>query len=183
MPAHWYYGSHRQARFAGALMNLPRERERERERKKEREKVGLRASFAAQVASDYGPGGITGYVAPVQRLQGSIMSNSNTDGGGRGQFHADRKSIIGDVINHGKKQYWKPGACFPASCAREEVARDARRVKKERKESRVSTDSPRNTRVDSSFHYHATLRAGENTLEVPPPAAFQHQKKTSGTLG
>jgi len=52
------------------------------------------------------------------------MKLSNTGGAGRG---SDAGSIIGDVINHGKKQYW--------------------------------------TR-DGSFHYHHTLKEGENTLEA-----------------
>lgn len=80
-----------------------------------------------QVQQDYGRSGITGYVQPVERLPGSIMSKSNTDGAGRGSFNAGRPSIIGDYINHGKKKYWAP---------------------------------------NQSYHYHATLKAGENTLEA-----------------
>eukprot|EP00617_Octactis_speculum_P013778 CAMPEP_0185747148 /NCGR_PEP_ID=MMETSP1174-20130828/5791_1 /TAXON_ID=35687 /ORGANISM="Dictyocha speculum, Strain CCMP1381" /LENGTH=208 /DNA_ID=CAMNT_0028422199 /DNA_START=21 /DNA_END=643 /DNA_ORIENTATION=+ len=80
-----------------------------------------------QVQQDYGRSGITGYVKPVERLPGSIMSKSNTDGAGRGSFNAGRPSIIGDYINHGKKKYWAP---------------------------------------NQSYHYHATLKAGENTLEA-----------------
>jgi len=37
------------------------------------------------------------------------MNLSNTGGGGRG---SDQGSIIGDVINHGKKQYWQKGSNF-----------------------------------------------------------------------
>lgn len=51
-----------------------------------------------QLKQDYGT--ITGYTKPVERMQGSIMNLSNTGGGGRG---SDKGSIIGDVINHGKK--------------------------------------------------------------------------------
>ena len=62
----------------------------------------------AQVRRDYGSS-LTGYVRPKERLPGSIMSKSNTDGGGRGGFHAGRATIIGDYMNHGKKKYWAPG--------------------------------------------------------------------------
>lgn len=54
-----------------------------------------------QLREDYGT--ITGYVAPKEKFRGSIMNLSNTGGGGRG---SDKGSIIGDVINHGKKKYW-----------------------------------------------------------------------------
>jgi hypothetical protein len=63
--------------------------------------------------------GITGFVKPVAKLQGCIMGKSNVNGGGRGAFVKLVKggrdgqtsvSIIGDVINHGKLPYWKPGA-------------------------------------------------------------------------
>lgn len=51
---------------------------------------------------DYGT--ISGYVKPKDEFPNSIMNLSSTAGGGRG---SDQGSIIGDVINHGKKQYWK----------------------------------------------------------------------------
>ncbi|MEM7247449.1 MAG: ADP-ribosylglycohydrolase family protein [Acidobacteriota bacterium] len=57
-----------------------------------------------QLRADYGT--ITGYVAPKDRFRGSIMNLSNTGGGGRG---SDEGSVIGDVINHGKKKYWVRG--------------------------------------------------------------------------
>ena len=60
-----------------------------------------------QVKSTYG--NINGYVKPVTKLPGSIMSKSNTGGAGRGSY---RGSIIGDVIFHGKKKYWAPGADY-----------------------------------------------------------------------
>ena len=60
-----------------------------------------------QLKSDYGT--ITGYVKPKDKFSGSIMNLSNTGGGGRGSDHG---SIIGDVINHGKKQYWVRGGNF-----------------------------------------------------------------------
>jgi len=60
-----------------------------------------------QVAATYGR--IAGFVAPVEHLPGSIMSKSNTGGAGRGGFNGD---VIGSVIFHGKKEYWKPGADY-----------------------------------------------------------------------
>ena len=53
---------------------------------------------------DYGQ--ITGYTAPLDRFDGSIMNLSNTGGAGRG---SDQGDIIGDVILHGKKKYWGRG--------------------------------------------------------------------------
>jgi|EP01046_Picozoa_sp_COSAG06_P029342 ADP-ribosyl-[dinitrogen reductase] hydrolase len=58
----------------------------------------------AQLRHDFGT--IRGYEAPKERLPGSIMSLSNTGGAGRG---SDAGTIIGDVILHGKRQYWKRG--------------------------------------------------------------------------
>eukprot|EP00669_Euglena_mutabilis_P010126 TRINITY_DN4908_c0_g1_i1.p1 TRINITY_DN4908_c0_g1~~TRINITY_DN4908_c0_g1_i1.p1 ORF type:complete len:346 (-),score=115.47 TRINITY_DN4908_c0_g1_i1:164-1201(-) len=60
-----------------------------------------------QLRADYGS--ITGYVKPRDKLPGSIMSLSNTGGGGRG---GDVGEIIGTVINHGKKKYWGRGLDF-----------------------------------------------------------------------
>ena len=57
-----------------------------------------------QLKADYGT--ITGYVKPKAKFAGSILNLSNTGGGGRG---SDQGSIIGDVINHGKKEYWGRG--------------------------------------------------------------------------
>jgi len=85
MPTHWFYGGER------------------------------------QVAATYGR--ITDYVAPTDHLRGSIMSKSNTGGAGRGisraytataeglagGFHGD---VIGSVVFHGKKEFWKPGADY-----------------------------------------------------------------------
>eukprot|EP00924_Labyrinthula_sp_SR-Ha-C_P003978 snap_masked-scaffold_3-processed-gene-10.31-mRNA-1 protein AED:0.00 eAED:0.00 QI:40/1/1/1/1/1/2/1231/253 len=59
-----------------------------------------------QIQGAFGDEGITGYTAPKEKLQGSIMSLSNTGGAGRGSFDGD---IIGSVIFHGKKKYWQPG--------------------------------------------------------------------------
>jgi ADP-ribosyl-[dinitrogen reductase] hydrolase len=48
-------------------------------------------------------GRITTFQAPRPSHPSSIMQLSNTGGAGRG---AQSGSIIGDVINHGKKQFW-----------------------------------------------------------------------------
>jgi ADP-ribosylglycohydrolase len=83
-----------------------------------------------QIKADYGPDGITTYRKPVTNLAGSILNKSDPNGGGRlsySSYMGREKSIIGDVINHGKLKYWDP---------------------------------------TKSFHYHATLQAGENTLEM-----------------
>lgn len=66
---------------------------------------------ASQVKSDYGV--ITDFVKPQIKLRGSIMNLSNTGGAGRG---SDKGSIIGDVICHGKKQYWTGGAGYHYHC-------------------------------------------------------------------
>ena len=54
--------------------------------------------------NDYGQ--ITGYTKPLDKFKGSIMSLSNTGGGGRG---SDQGDIVGSVILHGKKKYWGRG--------------------------------------------------------------------------
>jgi len=59
------------------------------------------------------PKGIRGYEKPKLHLPGSILSLSSTGGGGRG---SDQGSIIGDVINHGKRPYWKRGANYHYHC-------------------------------------------------------------------
>jgi ADP-ribosyl-[dinitrogen reductase] hydrolase len=63
-----------------------------------------------QVQRDYGRHGITGFTKPVFDLAGSILNKSNINGAGRGSFSRTNKgiSIIGDVINHGKRDYWDP---------------------------------------------------------------------------
>lgn len=69
----------------------------------------------SQVVSDYGRNGIVDYTKPKLHLSGSIMNKSNVNGGGRGTFSMVKSpdggntiSIIGDVINHGKRDYWDP---------------------------------------------------------------------------
>lgn len=62
----------------------------------------------SQIQSDYGRSGIADYTKPKLELRGSIMNKSNTSGGGRGSFSQTGLSIIGDVINHGKRDYWDP---------------------------------------------------------------------------
>ena len=73
----------------------------------------------SQVQMDYGSRGITGYTKPKTELRGSILNKSDVNGGGRsgsttGWFGSNGNNqqqkpdmtIIGDVINHGKKPYW-----------------------------------------------------------------------------
>eukprot|EP00486_Rosalina_sp_Unknown_P009005 CAMPEP_0201593630 /NCGR_PEP_ID=MMETSP0190_2-20130828/191177_1 /ASSEMBLY_ACC=CAM_ASM_000263 /TAXON_ID=37353 /ORGANISM="Rosalina sp." /LENGTH=407 /DNA_ID=CAMNT_0048052895 /DNA_START=124 /DNA_END=1347 /DNA_ORIENTATION=+ len=60
-----------------------------------------------QLQYDFGE--ITTYQAPKYPFPGSIMNLSNTGGGGRG---SDKGSIVGDVINHGKKKFWKKGGQY-----------------------------------------------------------------------
>ena len=84
----------------------------------------------SQIKGDYGPNGITTYTKPKTNLAGSILNKSDPNGGGRRSLFGrgnESKTIIGDVINHGKLKYWDP---------------------------------------KKSIHYHATLQAGENTLEM-----------------
>lgn len=50
------------------------------------------------------------------------MSKSNTNGGGRGTWgnkSPSGRSIIGDVINHGKLKYWQPGQDYHYHCTLE----------------------------------------------------------------
>jgi len=67
-----------------------------------------------QIQADYGSAGITDYTKPRMELRGSILNKSDVNGGGRsgsshsgifGQKQAEQ-TIIGDVINHGKKHLW-----------------------------------------------------------------------------
>lgn len=60
---------------------------------------------AWQIKNDFG-GPITKFERSQRSFPGSIMNKSNTGGAGRG---SDKGSIIGDVINHGKKKYWASG--------------------------------------------------------------------------
>jgi ADP-ribosyl-[dinitrogen reductase] hydrolase len=55
----------------------------------------------SDITRDFGR--ITDFQAPKERHPSSIMQLSNTGGAGRG---GQQGSIIGDVINHGKKQFW-----------------------------------------------------------------------------
>jgi hypothetical protein len=85
---------------------------------------------------------IKGYVAPKKIMKGSIMNLSSTSGGGRGR---DDGSIIGEVINHGKKKYWKRGGEFVFSLRKKDF------LKKK-------ADS---AALVENYHYHCTLKKGE----------------------
>ena len=64
-----------------------------------------------QVVAEYGHP-ISDYTKPNQHLPGSILNKSNLNGGGRSSAWASTvaasKTIVGDVINHGKKELWNP---------------------------------------------------------------------------
>jgi ADP-ribosyl-[dinitrogen reductase] hydrolase len=60
-----------------------------------------------QLVTDFGK--ITKYEAPKLKFLGSIMNLSNTGGGGRG---SDKGEVVGNVILHGKKQFWLKGGNF-----------------------------------------------------------------------
>jgi ADP-ribosylglycohydrolase len=63
-----------------------------------------------QIIEDYGSE-ITDYTKPHQYLAGSILNKSDLNGGGRSKGNSGRsldKTIIGDVINHGKQELWSP---------------------------------------------------------------------------
>lgn len=65
-----------------------------------------------QLKRDF-PKGIKGYESPPMHLPGSILNLSNTGGAGRG---SDKGTIIGEVINHGKRQYWTKGENYHYHC-------------------------------------------------------------------
>eukprot|EP00391_Amoebophrya_sp_Ameob2_P007720 CAMPEP_0178994944 /NCGR_PEP_ID=MMETSP0795-20121207/7569_1 /TAXON_ID=88552 /ORGANISM="Amoebophrya sp., Strain Ameob2" /LENGTH=409 /DNA_ID=CAMNT_0020687229 /DNA_START=230 /DNA_END=1459 /DNA_ORIENTATION=+ len=62
-----------------------------------------------RIQQDFGPAKITKYEKPVAKFPGSIMNLSSTGGGGRG---GDDGDIIGEVILHGKKQFWQRGGSY-----------------------------------------------------------------------
>jgi ADP-ribosyl-[dinitrogen reductase] hydrolase len=68
-----------------------------------------------QVKRTYG-GQIQGYTKPSTQLSGSIMNLSSTGGGGRG---SDKGDIIGNIINHGKKEYWTAQGSYHYHCTLE----------------------------------------------------------------
>jgi len=63
-----------------------------------------------QVLSIYGKP-IDDYTKPAWNLPGSILNKSNLSGGGRQTYSSSKegdKTIIGNVINHGKAELWSP---------------------------------------------------------------------------
>lgn len=64
-----------------------------------------------QIIQEYG-GEIIDYTKPNRQLAGSILNKSDLNGGGRsksfGMSKFESKTIIGDVINHGKQNLWSP---------------------------------------------------------------------------
>lgn len=95
-----------------------------------------------QLQADYGT--ITGYTKPKDKFVGSIMNLSNTGGGGRG---SDKGDIVGNVILHGKKQYWVRGGNFHYH---------------------LGTLYPLSNTLlfHLKYHFFVGLQAGENTLEA-----------------
>lgn len=61
-----------------------------------------------QIRSDFGHL-LTGYERSVHPFPDSIMQLSNTGGGGRG---SDEGDVVGGVILHDKKPYWRRGGQF-----------------------------------------------------------------------
>lgn len=70
-----------------------------------------------QIQDDYGTMGITNYTKPKIHLRDSKMNKSNINGDGRSTMSGFSKSsshsiempsIVGDIINHGKRDYWAP---------------------------------------------------------------------------
>jgi ADP-ribosylglycohydrolase len=63
-----------------------------------------------QIIKEYG-GEIKDYTKPNQQLAGSILNKSDLNGGGRSKVYNNNqstKTVIGDVINHGKQDLWSP---------------------------------------------------------------------------
>jgi hypothetical protein len=93
MPVHWYYNpADIQRAFPGG--------------------VGGRFPYGEDGDGDGGDnengnggGGASYFSAPPKIHPSSIMTLHSTSGQGRGS-QGGGKSVIGDVINHGKKQYW-----------------------------------------------------------------------------
>jgi hypothetical protein len=91
MPVHWYYNPNDIVSLGG---------------------VGGRFPYGENGdENDDGAGGEKSYYrAPPSRHPGAIMSLHSTGGQGRG---GQSGSIIGDVINHGKKKFWgQPGVHY-----------------------------------------------------------------------
>lgn len=65
----------------------------------------------SKLVADHGR--ISGLVAPKKHVAGSIMALSSTSGGGRGR---DDGVIVGDVINHGKRELWGRGKDYFYHC-------------------------------------------------------------------
>eukprot|EP00929_Paragymnodinium_shiwhaense_P097842 TRINITY_DN59440_c0_g1_i1.p1 TRINITY_DN59440_c0_g1~~TRINITY_DN59440_c0_g1_i1.p1 ORF type:complete len:392 (-),score=37.59 TRINITY_DN59440_c0_g1_i1:255-1430(-) len=63
----------------------------------------------SQIKKDFGGSLLNGYERAVHPYPDSIMQLSNTGGGGRG---GDQGEIVGNVILHDKKPYWKRGGQY-----------------------------------------------------------------------
>lgn len=96
-----------------------------------------------QIQQYYGPDGIRGYTKPVFRLMGSILNKSNLSGGGRSTSISSSSSrrIVG---NDGKIIELPPTIIGHV----------------------INHGKQDYWDPNKNIHYHATLHAGENTLEV-----------------
>jgi ADP-ribosyl-[dinitrogen reductase] hydrolase len=98
---------------------------------------------AVQIQRDYGGTGgrgITDYTAPVHFLSGSILNKSNLSGGGRSTSATPNRRTVANAA----------AAALPLSIIGYVI-----------NHGKQDLWSP-----DQEIHYHATLAAGENTLEV-----------------
>lgn len=99
-----------------------------------------------QIQKDYGPDGIQDYTKPVFHLAGSILNKSNLNGGGR----ATTKTGANNHSNNNQGTKNNAATGLPPSIigyvinhGKEDLWNPSRQI-----------------------HYHATLEAGENTLEA-----------------
>lgn len=90
-----------------------------------------------------------------------LTHTQQTGGGGRG---SDKGSIIGDVICHGKKQFWMKG------CVRVFAPSRGRWVGRPLPTYRLivsqNNPPPPPQLRSGNYHYHHGLKAGEGTLEA-----------------
>lgn len=62
-----------------------------------------------QIRRDFGGKLLKGFERAVHPFPQTIMQVSNTGGGGRGSHEGN---VVGQVILHGKKEYWRPGSQY-----------------------------------------------------------------------
>jgi ADP-ribosylglycohydrolase len=99
-----------------------------------------------QIQGDYGPAGIAGYVQPVTKLPGSILNKSDLSGGGRSSGGASSRR----AKNANSAVPVPVPAVLPPSIIGHVI-----------NHGKQDLWSP-----SKQIHYHATLHAGETTLEA-----------------